>query len=102
MSGKNKLPKWEVTQSKKLKNYSSYKEICPPWIKDSPCYYLVMVDFIFFNAANNKGMGNVFFFCYQKPNKQKTTGDLFGNTIYRRLQMPKLVPCKINFSGLPL
>lgn len=61
MSGKNKLPKWEVTQSKKLKNYSSYKEICPPWIKDSPCYYLVMVDFIFFNAANNKGMGNAFF-----------------------------------------
>lgn len=71
MSGKNKLPKWEVTQSKKLKNYSSYKEICPPWIKDSPCYYLVMVDFIFFNAANNKGMGNVFFFVTKNQTNKK-------------------------------
>lgn len=61
MSGKNKLPKWEVTQSKKLKNYSSYKEICPPWIKDSPCYYLVMVDFIFLMLQIIKAWGMLFF-----------------------------------------
>lgn len=45
MRGKNKLPKQQVTQSKKLKNYRSDKEICPSGIKDSPCYYLVMADF---------------------------------------------------------
>lgn len=45
MTGKNKFPRWLVTQSKKLKNSSSAMEICPSGIEDSPCYYLVMADF---------------------------------------------------------
>lgn len=41
MSSKNKLLKWQVTQSKNLKTYSSGKEICPLGIRQPlllPCH----------------------------------------------------------------
>lgn len=64
MSGKNKLLKWQVTQSKKLKNYSSDKYVR----QGSKTALAISLSWLIFvcSIKKKKKTWGMLFSCYQK------------------------------------